>query len=457
MSEHLSEQSFERYRLRKMSPAELLAADDHLVGCAGCRQRASEAGPTAAALLSLRASLQAEAPSIETDHVVYEQIAALVDNDLDATDREVVESHLEFCEACAGEVDDLRGFRATLGVSPDRKSALVTAPTLWDKFVALWHLPGDWSPLRLATAAVLAVLVLVTAALVLLWRPEHSPQTERAESSRPSLEIPPVPKPGNRQDTATPGSTTSTAPALPEQPKPPQTERPGDASSVALALNDGGRLVTLDQNGEIEGLGALPPASQRAVKKALTSGRVERPPDFAGLIGKSGILMGKSVESNAFALLSPVGTVTRFDRPTLRWRPLSGATRYTVAILGSDFNAVVKSPPLSGTEWTPATSLERGQVYLWQVTAVRDGEEVVSPVAPASEARFKVLEKAKADELERTEKANPSSHLGLGVLYAEAGLLDDAEREFRALVRGNSKSLIARRLLRSVVRLRRRG
>jgi hypothetical protein len=38
----------------------------------------------------------------------------------------------------------------------------------------------------------------------------------------------------------------------------------------------------------------------------------------------------------------------------------------------------------------------------------------------------------------------------LGVLYAQAGLLDDAEREFSALLRANPKSEVARKLLSNV-------
>jgi hypothetical protein len=93
---------------------------------------------------------------------------------------------------------------------------------------------------------------------------------------------------------------------------------------------------------------------------------------------------------------------------------------------------------------------------LWQVTAVKDGKEIISPTAPAPEARFKVLEKAKADELTVVERVGPGSHLARGTLYARAGLLDDAERELRALLAANPKSSTARKLLQSLQAIRRR-
>ena len=125
-------------------------------------------------------------------------------------------------------------------------------------------------------------------------------------------------------------------------------------------------------------------------------------------------------------------------------------------MLDADFNTVATSPPLEGTTWTPPRALERGRVYSWQVTAVKDGKEIISPSAPAPEARFKVLEKAKADELMGVERAAAGSHLVRGTLYARAGLLDDAERELRALVAANPKSPAARKLLQSLQAIRRR-
>jgi hypothetical protein len=46
--------------------------------------------------------------------------------------------------------------------------------------------------------------------------------------------------------------------------------------------------------------------------------------------------------------------------------------------------------------------------------------------------------------------------LTLGILYAQSGLLDDAEREFQALLRANPQSPLVRKLLR-IVREKRRS
>jgi hypothetical protein len=61
-----------------------------------------------------------------------------------------------------------------------------------------------------------------------------------------------------------------------------------------------------------------------------------------------------------------------------------------------------------------------------------------------------ILDQAKANELAEAKNASAGSHLTLGILYAQAGLLDDAERELQALLRANPQSSLAQKLLRSV-------
>jgi hypothetical protein len=52
--------------------------------------------------------------------------------------------------------------------------------------------------------------------------------------------------------------------------------------------------------------------------------------------------------------------------------------------------------------------------------------------------------------LAEAKNASAGSHLTIGLLYAQAGLLDDAERELQALLRANPQSTLAQKLLRSV-------
>jgi hypothetical protein len=150
-----------------------------------------------------------------------------------------------------------------------------------------------------------------------------------------------------------------------------------------------------------------------------------------------------------FALLTPVGKIVRENQPVLRWKPLKDAVSYTVAIVNSNFRVVEESGKLTATNWKPAKPLPRGAVYSWQVTATKaDGSETVSPSAPAPQARFRVLDQKMADDLSKLEKTK--SRLALGVLYATAGLIEEARREFQILVKENPKSALARKLLAGV-------
>jgi hypothetical protein len=173
------------------------------------------------------------------------------------------------------------------------------------------------------------------------------------------------------------------------------------------------------------------------------------PASVAELAGSANVLMG-STEGVPFAVRSPIATAVVEQRPTFRWAELKGAVSYTVSIFDPDFKRVARSEPLTKTEWVIPQALDRGAVYSWQVTALKEGKEVVSPSRPAPEARFRVLDEAAADDVEGYRRSAPKSHLAAGVVYARAGLREDAQREFRLLVEENPRSSVARRLLGSV-------
>src|ERR1051325_7677021 len=95
-TDHLSDMEIARYSGQTLAPAELLAADRHLAGCDECYARLLA---TAGADDRLRAANRAFHldDDEQTEHIPYEQLVALVDHQLDDIDREIAESHLEFC------------------------------------------------------------------------------------------------------------------------------------------------------------------------------------------------------------------------------------------------------------------------------------------------------------------------------------------------------------------------
>jgi hypothetical protein len=227
--------------------------------------------------------------------------------------------------------------------------------------------------------------------------------------------------------------------------------REAQRPAVALvALSDGGREVTLRSDGKVTGLPNLTSAQQHAIARALTSGELPPAPNVAALRGSQHTILGATDAAPVLQPISPLGCVVVDDRPTLEWSPLSGVTHYRAELFDSHFHPVAQSGALHDTRWTVDVPLRRGETYVWQVTAFTGAREITAPAPPAPMARFGVLDAPRAREIDRIAAQQPPSHLALGIAYAEAGALPDAEREFRVLVEENRGSGSAQRLLESV-------
>ena len=429
MSEHLTARQIERYYNRLMSPAELLVALDHVAGCNACREQFEPEQRIRVAGDALRSELQAQAQ--HPNHLTYEDSAAYVDECLGEMEREIVESHLDLCSQCATEITDLRAFRAEMTTYPETER--VPAKPSTGRIISFWRAAAFRIPIQLAAAASIVLLCGLIATLLL--RKDSTTLTQVSELQQPNE----TPQP---------------------QAPPVETQKIPEAnasSQVVYEIQDGAGRVTLDKEGKLTGLESFPLSYRKAVEAGLTNTRVERPAALQGLVGRTGSLMGSRGEDTTFSLVGPIGTVVKSDKPRFRWNALSGATSYVITVYDPNFNKVTASEQQPGTEWTPSQPLERGGLYSWQVTTIRAGKEIMSPTPPAPDAKFKVLETSTLKELERAKRTYARSHLVLGILYERAGLIDDAEREFKSLYRANPKSQIVRKLLRDVQSLRQPG
>ncbi len=189
---------------------------------------------------------------------------------------------------------------------------------------------------------------------------------------------------------------------------------------------------------------------RRLERRSAAVERLARPPEIADLLAAGAVLRGPAAAAAELAPRSPVATAVRDGRPTFRWTPLAGAEWYRVAVFDRDFRAVADSGPLSTTEWTPERPLPAGAVYAWQVKVRRGGAELTAPGPTAPQARFRVLPADRAAASARAARATGGAHLALGLLYARAGLLDDAERELTAALHEDAGSEETRELLATV-------
>ena len=412
--EHLTQKQVEDYSFHQLSAAELLAVSDHLGECEVCRGRVEGALSGDVAFVALHEDTFGD-NGFDRAHLTAGQTADFVDENLAGEALQMVEDHLSGCEQCAVAVADLRAFRKEIAPSLDRRYG--PAPVSWrQKFASLFKV----GPVPAFGAAALAVLVLGTIAW-LAWR-------TRTDQQQEVVQVAPT----------TPVSQPSPAAEPSVQPQPPAQPQLQPPPVAVAQLNDG----------------AVPPAYESLVKKAVASQRIERSSQLQGLTRSSSSLMGSGNQPRDFSVLEPVGRVSWTDRPAFRWSAMEGATGYVVEIYDDQFKLVASSPQLSDRSWTTTQSLPRGKVYSWQVKAIKDGQEITSPRPPAPQAKFRILDQSKASELTRAKRAYSSSHLTLGLLYAEAGLLREAEQEFRLLLRANPNSTLARNLLRQVQSLK---
>jgi anti-sigma factor RsiW len=428
---HLTQNQIEDYCKHQLPAADVLTVTDHLATCEVCRTQIEAAGNGDAAFLSLRSQMFDEA--IETGaHLTMDQTAAYVDRDLSGEELRIVDDHLTHCDECVLAVKDLRAFRNEIApsLSHDYQPRVPSpATSRFRRWLVSRVLPMRVSPVAFAGIALATLLFVVIVLLVSRKQQEREPQI--------AVKPAPVSQPSNAPapDSATPDSTTPPQPVV-----------------VVAQLNDGPSVLTLDQQGKLSGADQLPPSYQDLLKKTLSSGKIERSSQLQGLTRSPSSLMGSDNQQNSFAVLEPLGNVLLTNRPAFRWSAMEGATGYVVEVYDEKFNPVAASPQLSELTWT--TTLPRGQVYSWQVKAMKDGQEFTSPRPPAPQAKFRIIDQSRANEIANARRAYASSHLTLGLLYADAGLLREAEQEFRLLQRANPNSDLVRSLLRQVQSLR---
>jgi len=422
VTEHLSPAQVVNFQRQKIAPAELLSVDDHLAECAECRRLIESALNNEA--IGLYADLTAEAAV--APHLTFDQSAAYVDGLLTGKERRMIEDHLTSCARCAPLTDDLRAFRNEIAPELDREYHPQEAPpgaaeqgprTGWRDRIAA-ALPAPFLKIPLWIYATPALLLLAVAAWI-------------ATSQRTP------PKLAHTSPTPHPSPSTKFALPTPE------------IATAIIRLNDGGSSLALDAQGRLTGVDQWPPEYRRMAEDALSNQRAPKSPLLAGLSRRGSSLMGGDDEGRLFAVIEPAGKVMLTDRPAFKWTRLGGADGYVVEIYDAQFKLVSSSPLLRDVNWT-LPHLARGQVYSWQVKAISGGQELIAPRPTAPQAKFRILDQATAAEIARARRDYASSHLLLGLLYARAGLLAEAEQEFRALQKANPDSGAARKLMASV-------
>ncbi|MEW6209303.1 MAG: hypothetical protein AB1631_13110, partial [Acidobacteriota bacterium] len=324
---HLSDDEIARYSARRMPPVELLAADRHLSHCDKCYARMQESQSSNPLLIASKAFC--DTAEDDDTHLTYEQLVSLTDDQLGEIDREILESHLEFCASCEAELSDLREVKERMMTVDERAPGSQTS--FREKFLAFWRLPalrvGALSTAALAAFALLAFLLSLP-----VRRENAALQARVSELERRNESL-------KEQAERAEEMQNEIAALREENNRLRSIENPS-----LVSLDDGGARIAIDAKGNLAGL-AIAPHYEAIVKEALQSGRVKITTPLRGSAGKAGTLMGDPANPR-FRLLAPVNLVIETDRPTFRWEGPDVAATFTVAVFDENLNKVAESEPL---------------------------------------------------------------------------------------------------------------
>ena len=203
------------------------------------------------------------------------------------------------------------------------------------------------------------------------------------------------------------------------------------ALAAVVVMAFAGGLLYLRNGSHPEPRAVGPTARRQPPSPSPAPARIEalaRPDIISSLSGDSSSLLGNAPARATFELLAPVGTVVIDTRPRLQWAALPRAGSYTITIADAQTGAIAATGSTTAATWQPPAPLARGRTYSWQVTAHRGEDAITSPRPPAPEALFRV---ADHEQIAAMDGWPQDDHVKRGILFAETGFLDDAERELQ--------------------------
>lgn len=416
MTLHLTEEQILNYRT--LDADKLFAVENHLLNCEQCRNRLSEFENKKDRSAVLRAYIQ---PS-ESDHLLFEQLQAYIDGELDETDQEIIESHLSLCNQCREDAADLRK------TSQELTSPQIAKPSFGNQVLYLWRSPQYSAAFKTVSLAALAAFVALLAGLI-FRTPQNDYQAKLNEAQQQNRKLQ-----EQVRELETKNKKLEQNPAA-TNPKP-----------LLLSLLDGKERIEMDQAGNIYGTGSYPEPYRNRIQEVISKGNLQNP-DWLNDLGSSSVIRGETnVEKKEFAVITPVGVVVESDLPAFQWTAQRNAQKYQVKVYDNRFQLVAESPELKTLTWVASKPLQRGKFYSWKVDAITTTETITAPLMPAPEAKFKILEETKLKELEQIRAQAPDSHLLKAIAYTEAGLIQEAAKELEELRKANPDSVFVQKL-----------
>lgn len=143
-------------------------------------------------------------------------------------------------------------------------------------------------------------------------------------------------------------------------------------------------------------------------------------------------------------VLHPVSEAVEETQPVLYWSAAFAEPPYSISIADERGMVIARAQGIQNTSWMVLPVLRRGGEYTWVLT-----------VAGATEqASFRVLDDGQVQLWRAMLAAHKNSHLVIGLVAQQLGMLAIAEREYTELTKADPDSSTAALLLNNVSELR---
>ena len=223
----------------------------------------------------------------------------------------------------------------------------------------------------------------------------------------------------------------------------------GAAAALAAAVGIGvmnrqpARTIPASVPPEVIAKAEIPAALQQQLDAAIQSGELRLPAAIAAMPTGQLRLRSTAVKQPVFHVVSPLSTAVIADTPTFRWTEVPGAG-FQVFVYDDQFTEVMHSEPVQGKEWTAPKPLARGKTYRWEVRATLGAQSASAPVPPDPDAVFQLMAADVAEGMASARAALRDNPLGLGIIYANAGAVEEAREALARSPDANAQKLLGK-------------
>lgn len=257
---------------------------------------------------------------------------------------------------------------------------------------------------------------------------------------------------GTKSQVNVENEAATSKPAAPPAPSENGPLHPDDNLAMSAPAAQNSYRATGGIGGYAAKTAAKLPAS---VQQVIASGHLDLDTAVIRSLTEGASIMNNIGSTSTFTATSPVSTAVLTDRPSFSWTESKDAGAYQVVIVDGSGADVAQSPTVSSTSWRADKPLPRGVLLKWQVKAVQNGSAVET--APEGGARFRIVDADRAAQIIDAQKTFSDQPMALGILYAQAGMLDDAERALQKARKEDPRNELVPKLLADVKTVREGG